>query len=348
MSNPVVAANAEQASKAAFTPTYFPGVTDPDSAKSFRVDIGREVRADFRLVQQEAARVFGFAFNATNGRPVAATIGLAPVEDVNVNQYNGTSTAGSFAIDRVVPGSYIVSARSTSGERLAAFTRIRVLSAKQFFLDLRLPMSPGLQIVGNLGLGSEVIPDISRARISLTAVETGFPSPIEVAPNARGQFSFSDVLPGEYLLSVSGLPDDMYVRAAMYDTTDALESGVTVRNQISSPLQLQLGADGGRIAVAVFNRDNKQLPDVSVVLVPDSSRRHRPDQYRIAVTGSEGQATFRGIPPGNYKIFAWEQIEPNAYLNSEFVRAYEDLGVGVTVKPGENAAVGVRVIPRDE
>jgi hypothetical protein len=55
---------------------------------------------------------------------------------------------------------------------------------------------------------------------------------------------------------------------------------------------------------------------------------------------------LRGIPPGSYKLFAWEELEPNAYLNSEYLRLYEQMGIPVTITSGDNAAVSARVIPK--
>jgi hypothetical protein len=58
-------------------------------------------------------------------------------------------------------------------------------------------------------------------------------------------------------------------------------------------------------------------------------------------------ATIRGILPGNYKLFAWENLEPNAYLNSDFLRGYEDLGIPVKVSAGDNNPVSVRLISKE-
>ena len=84
-----------------------------------------------------------------------------------------------------------------------------------------------------------------------------------------------------------------------------------------------------------------------VVLTPDAARRHRRDQYRAVPSGENGQAIIRGIPPGNYRGFAWEGMEQNAYLNADYARGYEDLGIPVQIGSGNNAPVSVRRIPKD-
>jgi hypothetical protein len=44
-------------------------------------------------------------------------------------------------------------------------------------------------------------------------------------------------------------------------------------------------------------------------------------------------------------VFAWENLEPNSYLNADFVRVNDDLGVRIRIAPGENNPVSIRSIP---
>ena len=150
---------------------------------------------------------------------------------------------------------------------------------------------------------------------------------------------------GTFLVGVSGLPEDLYLKAARFDSTDVLEDMLDIARPPTVPLQILLGADGGHLQAAVFDRMGRPVPSIEVVLIPDISRRHRPDQYRVATSDEDGHVTFRGIPPGEYKLFAWENPEPNAYLNADFVRVYDDLAARIRIAPGENNPVSIRSIP---
>jgi hypothetical protein len=326
----------------AFAPIYFPGVTEPEGTKPIRVALGREIDGvDFRLRGQALATVAGYITSAVTRRPVAASITLSPVEDANISRYQAQGNAqGTFAIGEVPPGSYIVSARSGSGaEQVAAFARIRIPAFLRppFTYDLRLSLNPGLQVSGRLFFSdAEAVADLRTVRVGLASVD--FPSPAAGAPQRDGQFLINDVLPGDYLLTVSGLPEDFYVRAAPVD----------VRIPSAAPIQVLLDAAGGRLSVAVFDQQNQPRRAAQVVLVPDAARRNRPDQHRSATAGEDGQVTIRGIPPGDYKVLAWESIEPNAYLNKEYLRSYEDFGTTVRIVSGQNAGVAVRTIPAEQ
>src|SRR5262245_6207666 len=64
-----------------FAPTYYPGVTDPEAARSSFVDIAREVRIDFRVRRQGPAKISGNVSHALTAKRIAATIRVMPVED---------------------------------------------------------------------------------------------------------------------------------------------------------------------------------------------------------------------------------------------------------------------------
>src|SRR5437762_11277036 len=62
-----------------FAPTYFPGAGTPDDAKPLRLDIGREVRVEFRLARRVALwGVKGHTMDARTGRTVGTTVTLRP------------------------------------------------------------------------------------------------------------------------------------------------------------------------------------------------------------------------------------------------------------------------------
>jgi hypothetical protein len=165
---------------------------------------------------------------------------------------------------------------------------------------------------------------------------------------ADGQFVLNGVLQGTYVLDISNLPQDVYLKAARFGNDDVLENPLVLGKQPgTTPLQILLAADGGRIPVAAYNAKGKLHPNAHVVLVPDSARRHRRELYRVAISGEDGLAILRGIPPGSYKLFAWEDLEPNAYLNSAFLEPYESSGFQVKITSGVNPPTSLRVIPKE-
>lgn len=346
-----------------FTPAYFPGVNAPEDAKSLRLDIGREVRVDFRLPRRVALwSVGGHAMNTVTGRPVAATIALTPpAQDPSFSKYRAQSSAtgpnpGEFLMSNVAPGDYIVTARSGSGNQgIAAFQRI-VLRAIPYApppspppgYSVSLTLSPPLSINGRLFIESRETVDLREASVALISIDPDLPSPRNVLARPDGQFILNGVVPGSYVLDISNLPQDLYLKAARFGAGDILEKPLTLETRAAAnPLQILLGSDGGRLRAAAYNGKGELHSGAQFVLVPDAARRSRREQYRVATSGEDGKAILRGIPPGSYKLFAWEHLEPNAYLNTDYLQAYEALGVPVNIASGDNPPASARLIPKE-
>jgi len=93
--------------------------------------------------------------------------------------------------------------------------------------------------------------------------------------------------------------------------------------------------------------DARQEPagNVTAVLVPDPARRLRIDLFRSIATDARGAFRFENLPPGEYKVLAWEDVAAGAWHDPNFLRVRENLGTVVRIAPGENAPVDVKVIP---
>jgi hypothetical protein len=344
----VVRPSPEPATKlVSFMPTFFPGYVDPDYAKPIRLDPGRDASGmDFKMIRQTAAALSGSTISLANGRPAAAEIKVVPPEDgEGVARYSGKSFVQTgYAIDGVAPGSYIVSAATADGMETAA-TRIRI---RNVALRVNLELGAGLAIGGRVSNPAGLPMDLRNARLLLSEMDPSLPKPAAATIGANNQFSFAAVHPGNYTVRIDGLIDDQYMIGAVYGSTDVLEKPMPVAYgppSLLSELEIRIGLDGGRIAGAVYDRNNSLFSGAQVILVPTSVSRFRFDRYRTAIAGSDGQFTIRGIAPGEYKLFAWENLEPNAYLNIDFMRPYEDSGAPVLIEPGGTASVPLRVIP---
>src|SRR5437870_10981502 len=92
----------------------------------------------------------------------------------------------------------------------------------------------------------------------------------------------------------------------------------------------------------VRNDKRKPIPNVRVVLVP--ARRNRIDLFKTARTGESGEFRFESVPPGDYKLFAWEDIEDGAWLDPDVIELHESRGTAVAVGPASDQTVTVGLI----
>jgi hypothetical protein len=77
---------------------------------------------------------------------------------------------------------------------------------------------------------------------------------------------------------------------------------------------------------------------VKVALVPDFSNRSRDDLYRVAITDASGKFKMQGIPAGDYRAFAWEEIIDGAWEDADVMRDVEARGKMVRITEAEQPA----------
>jgi hypothetical protein len=66
------------------------------------------------------------------------------------------------------------------------------------------------------------------------------------------------------------------------------------------------------------------------------------------MTDQSGRFSMKGIVPGDYKIFAFEELERGASLNPEFLQPFEDRSRTVHLREGGELNVRLEAIPASE
>jgi hypothetical protein len=168
--------------------------------------------------------------------------------------------------------------------------------------------------------------------------------PHQARLNADGTFREDDVTPGDYRLTVTALPADFYIKEARFDQTDVLSRPLRFSGSVPGPLDIVLSPKSGRIDGTIVNDKQQPASGVRAVLVPDQ-HRDRLDLYKTAVADQNGRFTVRGIPPGDYKVFAWEAIDQFGYFDPDLVRQSEPFAKPVKIVESSKASVEVKIIP---
>ena len=69
--------------------------------------------------------------------------------------------------------------------------------------------------------------------------------------------------------------------------------------------------------------------------------------YKTASTDQNGRFTVKGVRPGEYKIYAWEEVEQGAYMDPDFVKPHESAGEAVSIKDSAQATVQLKAVPAE-
>jgi hypothetical protein len=344
---------------------------------------GAELRAiDFSLMRTQRVRLSGRVIDAATGKPpMGAQISVVPRDATSSspldaligmdpslgNRYNPIT--GEFVLPNVATGSYWLSvmaqssttqtpapgATPTTEEALAVLNsmitaRMSVDVLGSDIDNLVLTVSPGLSVPGHVRIeGSEAsATDLQRVGISLQSTAGGVSllsliqgGVVRIAQD--GSFSVPRITEGDYRLVVNGTAPNLYLKEARLGQRDAT-GVVTISEPLNGSLELVLGRNPGQVAGTVVDATMKPISGVQAVLIPDRARE-RQDLYKTAVSDQEGRFTLRGITPGDYRIFAWEDIEPFSYFDPAVLSQYEALGKQVTIKESSTETAEVKLIP---
>jgi hypothetical protein len=262
--------------------------------------------------------------------------------NVNANTADAVVPAGSAG--RAFADVFI---NTLFSERQTAQTAIDVFDADIDGLELSL--GAGVSIRGRVrvvGQGAGAGPDFSRIHVALRPALPGLlMNPGSRQPIGRdGSYLLNHVLPGDYHVVVQPLPPDYYVKDARLGQIDVLDQPARLAGQEAGSLNIVHSAAAGRLDGVVTDGRRQAVAAAEAVLVP-VGRRHRVDLYRSASTDESGRFSFRGVPPGDYEVFAWEAIEPFGYFDPDFLRQLEQRGQDVRVAERSAVEIEVRVIP---
>jgi hypothetical protein len=250
-----------------------------------------------------------------------------------------------FEIRGVVPGSYdLVGMINDRNSRMSGRLPLEIGSDVQ---NVTLVVSPGFSLPGRIAFEGQQPAELARMRVVLRPSNPGLPAGGQnAAPiQADGTFSLQQLGPDNYRINIAGLPRNAYIKAARVGGIDVLGSGLQVDRQPTGQLEVLIATDAGSANGSVQNDKQEPSANVTVVLVPDPARRNRSDLYRSVSTDAFGRFSMDGVPPGDYKLFAWEDVENGAWQDSEFIRQYEERGRPVRVSPSGSAGAELRVIP---
>jgi|GEM_PF-1973688 len=331
-----------------YAPTYYPGLRDPKDATLIHLRIDSNLTGfDIKLQPTTLLGLGGHIAIEASALPVITTITVAPAGDsASYQQYQGRSSGdGTYLVNGMPPGTYIVSAQYSVGTQ--QLTVHRKFALKGLERSFSLQLSPGSSVSGNIVTESGRALDLRSARVALESVDPDLPSPRIASIDANRQFTADRVEAGDYAIRILNLPGDAYLKSAKSGDADILSMPLHLNWASPEPIRVVLGTDGSRLEGVVMDSINRPAADAQVVLVPDAARRNAPDQFVIATSDDDGHFVLHGIPPGEYKLFAWQSVEPNAWLSPIYLLGYENLGMALTVPPSSAGSTQVRLIPMD-
>jgi len=197
-----------------------------------------------------------------------------------------------------------------------------------------------------------------NAAIDLTKLKVGIRTPPSIVFSspvaADGQFRIDGVIDGDYLVSVLPLTptqlspgiENAYVKSVRVNNVDSLNSPIRIDvAQTLSGVEIVLGAVGASVEGRVVNARQEVMNRATVVLLPQEPPPFREDRYRTLTTDTSGVFHLRGLPPGEYRLLAWEDVDSGAWFDPAFLAVYERYATAITLGEAQSQRLDVTVIP---
>jgi hypothetical protein len=317
------------------------------------------------------------AFYPLNPSVPSAVALSGPVININPDEN------GSFDKDMISPGTYVLyAAAGNRRARVPIEVRDRDVNGVNVALSPGISL-PGRVVIEGSNVPAGAMNNLRISLITNPVVGgfrtggagAGIASVLTppVTPAADGLFTINPglnnapvLLPGNYhayvvplLIPAGGWTDppsfnagnirtpaaleNAYVKSIRFGDRDVLNDGLAVSDQNRDSLVITVGTNAGTMEGRVLGPDKKPFGAATVVLIPEDGLRFRIN-HKYTSTDDAGHFQMKGIPPGDYKLFAWEQADRGSWQDPEFVGKYESQGKKVHVDEGSKLSIEVTSI----
>jgi len=217
---------------------------------------------------------------------------------------------------------------------------------------LAITVGPGIEIPGRVQWEGSAPGKDADLRVALRPSEEDnymFMRGGMAEVKADGKFTLKNVPDGEYRIRVFQSAEDCYLKSARSGGYEVLQDGITIsEGKIPGPLEVVLNCSGGVVEGVVFDDQQQPATGARVVLAPEGDRRSQTHLFKSTSPDQYGHFVINGLAPGDYKLFAWEEVEPGAYEDPEFLKKYEGKGKPLQVAEGARQSVQLQLIPAEK
>lgn len=329
-------------------PAYFPNTDRPELAQPLQVAPGQvQSGTNFVLRRVPAFSIRGrLAMAAGPNHNVMVYLaernsgnwltGRQPIPVVN----------GVFELAGVTSGAYHLIAEQfgESGAPVAG-ARMPVEISDRDLEGIILAVTPRPDIMGQITW--EQAPPESGAGKNLRVIlrpepgDTSLPAstPVGADVEANGLFRIRSSPPGTYYVQAANLPPGFYIKSARLGDT----GNATLRLDLSQP-------QAGQLRIVVSSRSGvlegnveSQRAGLAVFALAEGN----PWWSKTTVTDERGHFEVKGLAPGEYRVLAFERIDPEAYQDAELMKSLESCSQRVTIREGSKEMLTLKPIPPD-
>jgi hypothetical protein len=336
---------------------YYPSRPDLDSAAPLDLSAGQHAEVRFVLEPVPSFRLAGFVGNLSGWSQVDSPVFVDESGRVLLQPDDFNRQTGAFEFRAVPAGTYMIRVGATNQESRHTFT-MRKVKIEANITDLHLLLNPGVDIpvvvrtefgrpqavpCKDFGVGKNPSDcnNYPAARVelhSLDSISLGFYSELGLA-NSSPSLNVRGVIPGTYLVDARATFGG-YVQSIRSAGLDLMREPLVVpEGARMAPIEVVVRDDAATVTIQV--RTDKPNQQLLVLVLAEPTVLAGP---QVIATG--GAAAFQSgpLPPGVYKIFAFDAADSVEYTNSDVLAKYAPQAATVNVAAGGSVSATVDVI----
>jgi len=213
-----------------------------------------------------------------------------------------------------------------------------------------LDLSPAQSLTGRVRSRAGIAPQLANVRLQASRIGASIGAagqPPTAAWDSEGRFTFSNLLPGRYRLTLAG-PRNVTMPAIVSQTMNGQEtvsSGIEVAPGTNADVNLILAIGPSPLSGRVRTASGQPARDLFLILFAREAEAWVSPAVRVFATQPDqnSQFIFRDVPPGNYLIAAIRDVEPNGWFDPELLKTLAAGAQELMVVDGNSPEILVNV-----
>ena len=326
---------------------YYPGTDRSRSAALVPIQGGKEIEGiDFRLpsLPMVSLQVRVVPPGEVDPNNVSVTAVREDSLDGSNTGPSMTSPDFRYQFTTLTAGAYeIIAQASVEGRQYRGIQHVQVEPGNP---DVTMTLEPGVDLAGTVSVEGPGSAEHPASYVALVRGDDRLrqSEPLRASVNKDGTFRVMNVSPGIWDIDVGPIPSSGYLKSMELGNQDVLTQDMVINSRTAEPLKIVLSTQAASVAGSV--KGIAGVPGrAGVLLVPDGKFRHVVSFYRLIASDETGHFEIKRATPGTYKLYAFEELNPNLIEDPEFLKPFEQLGVPVKLEEGRSTSQDVNLIP---
>jgi hypothetical protein len=324
-----------------YATSYFPDALDAASATPVRLRWGTTTKNIDLIIRTAQSFPIGGSVEGLDPDSPPPEIYLQPADPGSLGpsrMYIPDSGSSQFKFNSVPPGSYLLTASTSSGARpLIGRAEFMVSAALN---DVRILLQPPFKVAGTvLGPDGNVLS--RRPKLVLEGIDSR--KSWDISIDSNGQFSVPAIWADRYTLHLSDPTEELFVKSVSINDQEAKNGLVSILAS-GSRISIVVSALGGSLSGTATSADQRPLERGLAVMISDNSQN---PEVRAAVLDPGGTFKFRPLPAGQYKIMCFSDLEALKDASWDVQKKVRLSGERIEIKESESNKIVLVASPMD-